>query len=223
MNNDMRSILDRISAVEQKLTPATVKKGLNPQQKSVNQLPALFQPKSTGPVLKSRKDPTHPMSKELVGDSVERASPSLAETIRDIEEDMLSKVKRDFVDYLERLENRTRIDQDLKDKAKQEVEKDDPTEEFAEDPTQQDLMVTVPPQPVMDPVLPESNPVKTVMLDDNIIFEIHGDETQGFEIRRGNQRLPSKFAKLDQADTAIQLFRARRRKQNLDQDYLEEK
>ena len=42
MSDDIYSILQRLDLIEGKITPATVKKGLNAQQKSVPQMPALF-------------------------------------------------------------------------------------------------------------------------------------------------------------------------------------
>ena len=45
MSNDIRDILARLDVLENQLTPTGVKHGLNPQQKSVPQLPALFKPK----------------------------------------------------------------------------------------------------------------------------------------------------------------------------------
>ena len=70
MSDPIHSILQRLALIEGKTTPAAVQHGLNPQQKSVPQLPALFRPKDISPVLKSKKDPKHPMSGYMVGDSV---------------------------------------------------------------------------------------------------------------------------------------------------------
>jgi hypothetical protein len=55
---DIRSILDRLATVEEgKLTPVNVKHGLNKQQKSVDQLPALFKPKDISPTLNQKALP----------------------------------------------------------------------------------------------------------------------------------------------------------------------
>lgn len=52
MSSDIRSILEKFAALEEgATTPTYVKKGLNKQQKSVPQLPALFKPKSASPAL----------------------------------------------------------------------------------------------------------------------------------------------------------------------------
>jgi hypothetical protein len=134
MSNDIKSILDRLVAVEAKITPAMPRvPGLNSQQKSVGQLPALFKPRDVSPVLGKKTDPKNPLAGKLVGDSTEPRQPRLAETMQDIEEDMLGKVKRQFVDYLERLEDRSKIDKDLVSKAKRELGMVDTDEDVAED------------------------------------------------------------------------------------------
>lgn len=69
MNNDIRSILERLSVIENRVTPVAVDHGLNAQQKSVHQMPALFKPKSIS-VLTNKTDPEHPAHNVLVGDSV---------------------------------------------------------------------------------------------------------------------------------------------------------
>jgi hypothetical protein len=132
MSDDIRSILNRLATVEGRLTPADVKKGLNPQQKSVPQLPALFKPRSIR-ALGSKTDPAHPMDGYMVGDSVEPTRTALEEAMAEIEEDMISKVKKDLTQYLDRLEKKVSINRDLKDKAKDAVKKRQPEEieEFA--------------------------------------------------------------------------------------------
>jgi len=246
MSDDIRSILNRLATVESKITPVDVKSGLNAQQRGVPQLPALFKPRNISTVLKSKKDPAHPMKGEFVGDSVEPARNALEEAMQAVEEDMLSKVKRDFVDYLERLETNNKIDRDLVHKAKQELEIEDPTEEIEEDPTQSEPAGVAPPAPAQDPVLPESDfedselahdidqkamsqavaaeqPVKTVAMEDGDVLEIYGDQGRGFEVRHGGRSLPTRFPNIDHADMAVKLFQRRRKKADLNQDYLEEK
>jgi hypothetical protein len=68
--------------------------------------------------------------------------------------------------------------------------------------------------------------VKTVTLEDGSDCTIHGDEANGFIIRRGAKQLPSKFDNLDHASMALDMFRARQAaKQQADDtaDYVEEK
>lgn len=244
MSNDIRSILERLAAVEEgRVTPVSVKKGLNQQQKSADQLPALFKPKNISPTLSKAPYQKHPMDGKLVGDSVEPKMNALEEAMQSVEEDMLSKVKKNFVDYLERLEDKNKIDRDLVKKAKEELNIQDQVEE---DPTQDDPNSVPPQTPVTDPVLPEEDledtevahdveqqamsqavaaeqPVKTVAMEDGAVLEIYGDQDRGFEIRHSGRSLPTRFPNIDHADMAVKLFQKRRKKANLDQDYLDEK
>jgi hypothetical protein len=54
------------------------------------------------------------------------------------------------------------------------------------------------------------------------MFEIHGNERTGFEIRHGNRTMKSRFKNIDEAAMAIEMFRARQKKDNQSQDYIEE-
>lgn len=124
MSNDIRSILDRLATVEGKLSPA---------QQRVPQMPALFKPRHIR-ALSSKTDPQHPMDGYMVGDSVEPRRTALEEAMAEIEEDMLSKVKKDLTQYLDRLEKKVAVSRDLKDKAKDAVERgraEEDLEEFA--------------------------------------------------------------------------------------------
>ena len=123
MSDDIRSILDRLATVEGRLSPA---------QQKVPQLPALFKPKHIR-ALGAKTDPAHPMDGYMVGDSAEPRRTALEEAMSEIEEDMISKVKKDLTQYLDRLEKKVSINRDLKDKAKDAVQKRQPEEieEFA--------------------------------------------------------------------------------------------
>jgi hypothetical protein len=225
MSNDIKSILDRMTALEAKITPAMPRvPGLNSQQKSVGQLPALFKPKNASPVLGSKSDPKNPLRGKLVGDSVEPRANSLAETMQEIEEDMLGKVKRQFVDYLERLEDRSKIDKDLVSKAKQELGMSDTDEDVAEDGDDfQDTEVAHDiDQTALSQAVAAEKPVKTVAMEDGAVMEIYGDEGRGFEVRHRGRSLPTRFDNIDHADMAVQLFQQRRKKQDLSQDYIDE-
>jgi hypothetical protein len=223
MSNDIKSILDRLVAVEAKITPAMPRvPGLNSQQKAVGQLPALFKPKSASPVLGSKKDPQNPFRGRLVGDSVEPTQPSLAETMQEIEEDMLGKVKRQFVDYLERLEDKSKIDRELVSKAKKELGMSDTDEDVVEDDFQDTEVAHDIDQVAMSQAVAAEQPVKTVAMEDGAMLEIYGDEGRGFEVRRGGRSLPTRFSNIDHADMAVRLFQQRRKKQDLSQDYIDE-
>jgi hypothetical protein len=226
MSQDIRDLITRLEAIEEGITPARVTKGLNPQQQTVPQLPALFKPRRIS-VLKNPKDPQHPARGYAVGsnESADDARPSLAETMGEIEEDMLSKVKKDLTQYLDRLEKKMHVDRDLRDKAVDAIEKGQAEEDqdVAEDPTAQDSAVSPPPVPQQDPTLPESAAVKTMTLEDGSVFEIHGDQDRGFEVRHRGRCLPTRFPNIDHAQMAVDLFGSRRRRQDQDQDYLEER
>jgi hypothetical protein len=68
----------------------------------------------------------------MVGDSVEPKKSALEEAMQEVEEDMLSKVKKDLTQYLDRLEKKVRIDRDLKDKAQDSVQKGKAEEDLDE-------------------------------------------------------------------------------------------
>ena len=237
MSNDIRDIIERLAILEGRITPTTVKSGLNPQQKHVPQLPALFKPKHIS-VLTAKTDPEHPMHDYMVGDSVEKDEEALEEDVLEEakveEEKLLDKVKKSLTDYLTSIEDKYKDDniskkakdKDLgkKDKVDHDlVAKEKKSKELEEDPTETDLTVTAPSAPVENPTYAESACVKSITLEDGRICEIHGDEHTGFEIRHGNNRMQRKFKNIDEATMAIEMFRAKQRKQDESQDYVEEK
>lgn len=77
----------------------------------------------------------------------------------------------------------------------------------------------------------ESAPVKTmnVELDEmggSVLVEIHGDERDGFCIKRAGRELPTRFSSLQDAEMALEMFNARRKamlKAEQSADYIEEK
>jgi len=230
MSNDIRDILSRLTALEGKITPATVRHGLNKQQDSVPQLPALFKPKHIS-VLGAKKDPKHPMAGYAVGadESAEPKNTALAEAMAEIEEDMLSKVKRDLTTYLDKLEQKVKADPELLDKAVDDVEDANPakagkqdshnsTDGVDEDATETDEIA----RDAIDNQL-ESVAVKTVECWPGTLFEIHGNEHDGFEVRHQGRSLPSRFKNIDDADMAIKLFKAHRDRNDSSADYVEER
>ena len=78
-------------------------------------------------------------------------------------------------------------------------------------------------QTVMSQAVAAEQPVKTVAMEDGAVLEIYGDQGRGFEVRHGGRSLPTRFPNIDHADMAVKLFQRRRKKPDLDQDYLEEK
>lgn len=316
MSNDIRSILDRLATVEGKLSPA---------QQKVPQLPALFKPRHIR-ALGSKTDPAHPMDGYMVGDSIEPRRTALEEAMAEIEEDMLSKVKKDLTTYLDKLEKRVRVDRDLKDKAQDAVQKgkaEEEIEEFAppggddREPDEEEILrqlaaqwwngteqqmakaqntlaamgweigqdesgdddagvflvragdvngnsymafnhsdldlneeidtdpaaMSGPSDPgdtevahnieldVADklnaPQAPQA-PQATFEMADGSCLECWGDDANGYEIRHGEKRLPSRFKNMDDAGMAVKLYQARKQRQqrpeqDLSQDYIEER
>jgi hypothetical protein len=205
VSDDIRAILERMAALEADLTPVGVKHGLNKQQRGVPQLPALFKPKHIT-VLKNKTDPEHPMKNYFVGDSEENLKQPVEEGA--MEEDVLSKVKKGLTDYLKSIEDEIRGDSDLKDRRPDTRElrgKDDKVKDH-------ELVVAV------------SHPVKTHTMEDGSSCEIHGDEKNGFIIRRGDRELPTRFESLEEANMALEMFLARRPRQVADvvADYVDE-
>jgi hypothetical protein len=210
-HNDIYSIVERLRILEE---------GLDKNQKSVNQLGATFKPKTVA-VLTAKQDPKNPLGGKLVGDSVENDKES-------VEEDVLEKVKSSLTDYLKSIEDKykdadlkdkKKEDGDLKDKVKQDL--DLIAKELDEDPTTDDETAAVPPVPVEDPVMPESAPVKTVTNECGL-FEIHGNEPAGFEIRHGNNAMRSRFKTIDEAVMALEMFAAHKKATDESADYIEE-
>jgi hypothetical protein len=264
------------------------------------------------------------MAGYMVGDSVEPKKTALEEAMAEIEEDMLSKVKKDLTQYLDRLEKKVSIDRALKDKAIDAVEKGEAEEieEFAppggddgndgfndetlkrmaaqwwngdEDPRiEKTLMaagweigqdegydnggvfvvqagdvngnsymswpaqeleglaeeIDTDPAAMQGPSDPGDTevahnielgiadklnapqkpqaPQATFEMADGSCLECWGDDHQGYELRHGEKKLPSRFKNMDDAGMAVRLYQARKKKQqrpeqDLSQDYIEER
>ena len=233
MSNDIRSILDRLATVEGKLSPA---------QQKVPQLPALFKPKHIR-ALGAKTDPAHPMDGYMVGDSVEPQRTALEEAMAEIEEDMISKVKKDLTQYLDRLEKKVSISRDLKDKAVDAVEKGRAEEEVEEEIDTDPAAMQGPSDPgdtevahnielgIADklnaPQSPQA-PQATFEMADGKSLGCYGNDNEGYELRYGERALPSRFKNLDDAGMAVKLYQARKKRQQRpeqdpSQDYIEER
>ena len=230
--DEIYTIMQRLALIEGSLTPVDVKKGLNTQQKSVPQMPALFSMPDQGPVLGGDPDKKAPGSGYMVGsdESVEQEEEMLDEAITS--EDQLDKVKKSFAEYLDSIADEKK-DTDLKDKVKGDSDiKEKNTKDasiiarqitaVAENPTEEDPVVQMPTAPTQEPVYTESAPVKTIALEDGRACEIHGDERRGFEIRHNGRAMKSRFKNLDQAQMALEMYVARNRQQDETADYIEE-
>ena len=228
MNHDIAKILDRLRMIESDLTPVSVKHGLNKQQKSVPQLPALFKPENISPVLGSNNQ-KKPLGKNMFGDSKEPVA--LARHMSEIDEDMLSRVKQDLGQYLDYLEAKKDDDIDNKKKrlvrqAAQKVQDRNPAKSGNQDEYSETEEPMLSGTAMMSPVsVGESDqPVKVMQLEDGSCLECYGNDDRGFEIRLGGRVLPSRFRTLDEAEMAVEMFRAHRRglPQDPSDDYLEE-
>jgi hypothetical protein len=240
MSNDISTILHKLSQIESAFARYNVAEAkISP---AAPKLPALFKPKKITPVLGS-KEKQHPTHAYFVGDDVEVGQTPLEEAMKDVEEDIVEKVRKDLTAYLDALADQSGINQKLKDKAKQEIQ----DKNVAVPGSQQaDEGIILPilgraiggalikgvgsaitnDNPEHDLELPERTLVKSVALEDGTSCDIHGNEADGFEIRRGDRRLPTIFREIDDAETAIQLWkghRARRGQQDSNQDYVDER
>jgi hypothetical protein len=213
--------------IESDLTPVSVRHGLNKQQKSVSQLPALFKPENISPVLGSNNQ-KKPLGKNMVGDSKEPVA--LARHMSEIDEDMLSRVKQDLGQYLDYLEAKKDDDIDNKKKrlvrqAAQQVQDRNPARAGNQDEYSETEEPMLSGTAMMTPVsVGESTLAKTFTMEDGSCLECHGNDDRGFEIRLGGRVLPSRFRTLDEAEMAVEMFQAHRRglPQDPSDDYLEE-
>jgi len=219
-HNDIYSIVERLRILEE---------GLDKNQRSVNQLGATFRPKTVA-VLTAKTDPKNPLAGKLVGGS-ESAEDDRPVLEADMAEDVLEKVKSSFKDFIKQAEQS--IDREVQEKKHEDTDlkKKDKTDRdlmakktktIDENPSELDPDPTVAHSPGTNPIMPESSPVKTVTLDETALFEIHGNERDGFEIRRGQRHLPTRFDTLDEAELALEMFRHRMTKQRESQDYIDE-
>jgi len=246
MTDPIYNIIERLALIEGKTTPVSVRHGLNPQQKGVPQLPALFKPQNISTTLTKKPYQKHPADGYMVGDSIEPRKPSLGEAMQEVEEDMVSRVKGQFADYLEKLEKENKLDSHLVKKAKHELDIGDDREVDEQD-VEENATWDQDVQPIGDPADTEvahgvedhiaasvaapaapmsavsESPAKTYTLEDGTCLECWGDDDNGYEVRHGERSLPTRFPRIDHADMAVRLFQKRRQKQDLSQDYIEER
>ena len=240
MSNDIRSILERLALVEGRTVPVSPRGSMTAQQERVPQLPALFKPRDISPTLKKKPYQAHPMDGYMVGEN------ALAEAMQEVEEDMISKVKGRFADYLETLEKKNKIDQRLIRKAKAELNIDDDPQTEEDATWDADVAPISGPEDAADtetahgiedhvaqamsqPTAPVgealNSPARVYEMTDGTCVECWGNDTQGYELRRGDRKLATRFPRLGHADMAMRLFQKRREaaQQDANQDYLEER
>jgi hypothetical protein len=217
-HNDIYSIVERLRMLEE---------GLDKNQRSVNQLGATFKPKTVA-VLTAKTDPKNPLAGKLVGGCEE--SEELDETA--VAEDVLDKVKKSFADYLSNIADEIKQDTDLKDKKRDDTDikaKDTKDRTLVAKQTEDSelgsaLSGEIPAeQPEGEPgvSMKENTAVKTVT-NESGLWEVHGDEPSGFEIRRSGRCLPTKFKTLDEAEMALEMFNVRQRRRDEAADYIDE-
>lgn len=235
MTDPIYRIIERLALIEGKTTPVNVRHGLNKQQQGVPQLPALLKPRNISPTLTKKPYQAHPLDGYMVGEN------SLAEAMQEVEEDMVSRVKGQFRDYLEKLEKENKLDSHLVRKAKHDLKIGDDGEVDENATWDSDV------QPIGDPADTEvahgvedhiaasvaapaapmsavsESPARTYTLEDGTCLEAYGDDESGYEVRHGERKLPTRFPRIDHADMAVRLFQKRRQRQDLSQDYIEER
>jgi hypothetical protein len=239
-HNDIYTIVEKLAILEGRITPSALpKKGLNAQQKSVPQLPALFKPK-TQKILGGNPNAKNPMSGYAVGGGAEESVDDDRPVVEaEMAEDVLEKVRNSFKDFIEKAEQeikdgdikeKKREDSDLKKKEK--LDRDliakiaKPSVNMDEDSELDSALSGV--LPAQQPPgeegvsIKETAPIKTINNECGI-WEMHGNERDGFEIRRAGRALKSRFKNLDEAEMAIEMFAHRRRQADESQDYMEEK
>ena len=119
MTDPIHDIVRRLAVLEGRITPTQPKGDMNPQQKSVHQLPALFKPGKGGPILGGDPDKPAVTKGYFVGaESEENEEEALEEAVAN-EEKLLDKVKKSFIDYLDSVEDAigNKKDRDIGSKA----------------------------------------------------------------------------------------------------------
>jgi hypothetical protein len=208
-HNDIYSIVERLAILEGRITPTSVKHGLNAQQKSVPQMPALFRPR-TQKILGGNPDAKDPVSGYMFGDSVEND--------KEMAEDVVSKVRKSLSDYLSNLQDEIKSDTDLKAKTTGDSDIKD------KQPDHRDLK----PRDV-------TPAARVLEMANGRVCEIHGNDDEGYEIRHNGRSLPTRFKDMTHAEMAVEMYNARlhgrapeqhpaqSREPDCDPDYIEEK
>jgi hypothetical protein len=216
-HNNIYTIVERLRILEE---------GLDKNQRSVNQLSATFKPKTVA-VLTAKTDPKNPLAGKLVGgsESVEHDETAVAE-------DVLDKVKKSFADYLSNIADEIKQDTDLKDKttgdsdikAKDKQDRTLVAKQTEDTEIGAALSGVIPAeQPPGEPgvSIKETAAVKTVA-NESGLWEVHGDDVSGFEIRHGNRAMKSKFKTIDEAEMALEIFNRRQHRRDEAADYIDE-
>jgi len=236
MSDDIRSILDRFNRVQE---------GQDAAQRSVPQLPALFKPKDISPVLGSKKDPDHPTKDYFVGGESKESSEEVDEADQVTFEPAraTTQVIKQGNKVLGTVAN-PQLASIIKNAiGKGEMTLTGPLTKIPEANTTEDVLSTVKKKlgdyiqdvataikkdPSLIDKIPQSADkigpaVKTITTDDGHKIKIHGNEDDGFRITVKNKPHSARFKNLDEASMAVEMFCNRRRQQDQNQDYIEER
>jgi len=230
MKDNFYNIVERLAILEGRITP----KNNKPVSESRQKRPALFNN------LKKADEDFTPM----VG-GVEFAEDR-------VEEDVLSKVKASLADYLKSTEEELAQDRDLLAKKKQDLDlkkrelrdlalqtkSNVNLRDIEEDPNQTPAQGEAP-AGLSNNIYAESHmtaPVKTinVPVDEEVglsggggstLVEIHGDERDGFCIKRAGKEMRTRFKTLEECEIALEMYLAHRKEKKSAEesaDYIEE-
>lgn len=101
--------------------------------------------------------------------------------------------------------------------------------ENPEDPNQQanqqtnTQTISVQPSTGGAPGVSGSIPIKTMTMEDGTVFDIYGNVEEGYTVGCGRNRVPRRFESLDHAVMATNLFKAYKKRNMGNQDYIEER
>ena len=223
---------------------------LDAAQKSVKQLPALFQPKDTSPQLAGPYPGRNATLGYLVGEGQDDTSHRVAQQIlkqhgdaRTADEDTIISAANTVLQQMGMTPQQIRGIMNNPDFAGDVIDHvRGMSENVSESATTEDVLSTVKKklgdylQDVAtaikkDPDLMDKLPqtmndikaVKTIKTSDGHEIKITGNEDDGFRVSIRNKNSSTKFANLDEAVMAVEMYCARRRQAVESADYIEEK
>jgi hypothetical protein len=237
MSHDLRDILGRLSAIEE---------GLDADQRRVKQLPALFQPRKTSPVLDGPYGKRDAMDGYLVGEESELGTifePGIEKT-REYQQghNAAHLAKNPYQEgtpaWTRWLKGRTdrigpRASQGgfLKNLSMAEGQGRTYEDMVSADKKRlSDYLHDVAQAIEKDADLVDTDSrgrdtvksVKTIRTDDGHEIKIVGNEDDGFRVSIRDQQGHTRFSNLDEAVMACEMYCARRRQRRSSQDYIEE-
>jgi len=231
----MHSIIQRLAILEGRITPVDSKLITETKQKR----PALFNNlKKTDEMFMPAVGGVEMAEDAVEEDMVQQVRASLGQYLKSAAEaltkdqDLIAKKKEDLD-----LKKREFQDLTLQNKPNHRF-KDMESYDLEEDPNQTPAGGEAS-AGLTNPTLPESMesaPVKTIHVPVEeevglsggggaVLIEIHGNERDGFCIKRAGRELPSRFKSLEECEMALEMYMARRKAQKAadeSADYIEE-